>query len=130
MQIKNGITKQQNVFHFQGYGKVSMMESMVVAAINWMKAGLPLRLLKIVLYANIVEGQVSQSTLKEYKGVCDRFAELKERYDSQYLVPKVSFPSSFFSICFYLQGIQSKGSADSQIQLNCFRPFNECKTQV
>ena len=75
----------------QGYGEVGMLQGMVIAAVNWMKAGLPLRLLKIVLYAKVTDGKLSASTLRRFTPVCAKFAELKERYDSQYLVPKVSF---------------------------------------
>ena len=77
-----------------------MLQGMVVAAVNWMKAGLPLRLLKIVLYAKLADGEVvnkaeikdgilQKHALKNLNKVCDKFAELKERYDSQYLIPKV-----------------------------------------
>ena len=66
-----------------------MLQGMVVAAVNWMKAGLPLRILKIILYAQVVDGQLTPSTLNRFKPVTTKFAELKERYDSQYLVPKV-----------------------------------------
>ena len=73
---------------------------MVVAAVNWMKAGLPLRLLKIVLYAKLEDGKLvntteikdgilQKKTMRNFDKVCEKFAELKERYDSQYLVPKV-----------------------------------------
>ncbi|XP_072037364.1 uncharacterized protein [Amphiura filiformis] len=74
----------------QGYGQIGMLQGMVVAAVNWMKAGLPLRLLKIVLYAKSIDGPVHQSSFanSRYGDVCGKFAELKEKYDSQYLVPK------------------------------------------
>ena len=78
------------LFVIQGYGKLGMLQGMVVAAVNWMKAGLPLRLLKIVLYAQVIDGTLRKSTIgRQFKLVCEKFAELRERYDSQYLVPKV-----------------------------------------
>ena len=80
---------------FQGYGKVSMLQGMVVAAVNWMKAGLPLRLLKIVLFAKVTDGKMEKVNFKGFEDVCKKFSGLKEMYDSQYLIPKVG--SSFNS---------------------------------
>ncbi|XP_072040435.1 uncharacterized protein [Amphiura filiformis] len=104
----------------QGYNQVSMLQGMVVAAVNWMKAGLPLRLLKIVLYAKITDDKLSAATLKRFTPVCHKFAELKERYDSQYLVPK-AVPIEFDIYLSYceddkgvVEAIQNKLKADKQ----------------
>ncbi|PIK34525.1 hypothetical protein BSL78_28650 [Apostichopus japonicus] len=46
----------------KGFRETDLMQSMVEAAVNWMKAGLPLKQLKIVQYAVFTEeGEVAQS---------------------------------------------------------------------
>ncbi|PIK53916.1 hypothetical protein BSL78_09138 [Apostichopus japonicus] len=72
-----------------GFRETDLMQSMVEAAVNWMKAGLPLKQLKIVQYAVFTEeGEVAQSQRRDYEGIRKLFGELKERYDMQYLMPK------------------------------------------
>lgn len=74
----------------KGFRETDLMQSMVEAAVNWMKAGLPLKQLKIVQYAVFTEeGEVAQSQRRDYEGIRKLFGELKERYDMQYLMPKV-----------------------------------------
>ncbi|XP_033108418.1 uncharacterized protein LOC117109994 [Anneissia japonica] len=70
----------------QGYSKKKMMNGMVEAAVNWMKAGLPLRKLKIVLYAANVDDK--QALLEKNKGICELFKELKETHGMKELVQK------------------------------------------
>lgn len=64
---------------------------MVEAAVKWMKVGLPLKCLKIVQYAIFNNGKQIATHLREYEAVQKVFEELKERYDMQYLLPKVCF---------------------------------------
>ena len=66
-----------------------MLTGMVKGAVNWMKAGLPLRLLKLVLYARVVDGDLKSHTMRRFDEVLKKFAELKERYEMQLLLPKV-----------------------------------------
>ncbi|XP_071509804.1 uncharacterized protein [Diadema antillarum] len=72
----------------QGYGEVSMLKGMVEAAVNWMKAGLPLRVMKLVLYAKVEGGKLQNHTLRRFDEVLKKFGELKERYEMQLLIPK------------------------------------------
>ncbi|XP_030851966.1 uncharacterized protein LOC100888822 isoform X2 [Strongylocentrotus purpuratus] len=72
----------------QGYGEVSMMKGMVEAAVKWMKAGLPLRILKLVLYAKVIDGDLQGHSLRRFSEVLKTFTELKERYEMQLLLPK------------------------------------------
>nr|XP_054763994.1 uncharacterized protein LOC129270701 isoform X1 [Lytechinus pictus] len=72
----------------QGYGEVSMMKGMVEAAVKWMKAGLPLRILKLVLYAKVIDGDLQSHSLRRFSEVRKKFTELKERYEMQLLLPK------------------------------------------
>lgn len=66
-----------------------MLKGMVEAAVNWMKAGLPLRRMKLVLYAQVKDGQVQGHSLKRFEDVMKTFDDLKERYEMQLLLPKV-----------------------------------------
>ncbi|XP_071958782.1 uncharacterized protein [Antedon mediterranea] len=70
----------------QGHDKVIMLKGMVNAAVNWMKAGLPLRKLKIVLYVRFEEG--SPPPMGGFKDICAKFNELKNKYDMKSVVPK------------------------------------------
>ncbi|XP_033121103.1 uncharacterized protein LOC117120195 [Anneissia japonica] len=63
-----------------------MMNGMVEAAVNWMKAGLPLRKLKIVLYAANVDDK--RELLEKNKHMCKLFKDLKERYGMKELAQK------------------------------------------
>ncbi|XP_071813337.1 uncharacterized protein [Apostichopus japonicus] len=73
----------------QGYGKEVMLKGMVEAAVHWMKAGLPLRMLKIVLFCPRVEGDSRKVADKNgYKYTLETFSKLKEKYDMQYMMPK------------------------------------------
>ncbi|KAJ8037270.1 hypothetical protein HOLleu_18049 [Holothuria leucospilota] len=74
-----------------GFEETAIIESMVEAAVNWMKTGLPLKKLKIVQYALFSKEGVPVSYFqRNYDGVSKVFGELKERYDMQYLMPKVT----------------------------------------
>ncbi|XP_070564247.1 uncharacterized protein [Ptychodera flava] len=65
----------------QGHSKSVMLKSMVTAAVNWMKAGLPLRVLKIVLFTRLVTDSNTRPDLgKEFEGVLQLFSALKSRY--------------------------------------------------
>nr|XP_054764463.1 uncharacterized protein LOC129271127 [Lytechinus pictus] len=72
----------------QGYGEVSMLKGMVQGAVSWMKAGLPLRLMKLVLYCRIQDGKMQKHSLRNFDRVIATFSELKERYEMQLLLPK------------------------------------------
>ena len=74
---------------WQGYDEVSMLTGMVKGAVNWMKAGLPLRLLKLVLFAKVEGGKLQKHSLRKFDEVTERFSKLKERYEMQLLIPKV-----------------------------------------
>lgn len=74
----------------QGYGKQVMLRGMVEAAVRWMKAGLPLRVLKIVLFSPRVEGDAIKVAHKNgYKATLLTFTQMKDKYDMQYMMPKV-----------------------------------------
>ena len=74
----------------QGFGRVVMLKGMVEAAVNWMKAGLPLRMLKIVLYCRgDNDAALEKAGAEQYKRVFAQFVELKERYTMKDLIPKV-----------------------------------------
>ncbi|XP_063963013.1 uncharacterized protein LOC129270950 [Lytechinus pictus] len=72
----------------QGADEVAMLKGMVEAAVNWMKAGLPLRQMKLVLYAQVKDGEVKGHSLKRFEDVMQTFDDLKERYEMQLLLPK------------------------------------------
>ncbi|KAJ8037709.1 hypothetical protein HOLleu_18600 [Holothuria leucospilota] len=66
-----------------------MIKGMVEAAVRWMKAGLPLRKLKIVLFARKIEGNPKDAARSSgYRLTLDAFEKLKEKYDMQYMIPK------------------------------------------
>ncbi|XP_038064139.1 uncharacterized protein LOC119734684 [Patiria miniata] len=73
----------------QGFGRVVMLEGMVEAAVNWMKAGLPLRMLKIVLYCQGKDDdEMERIATRDFHRVLESFEELKGRYMMQDLTPK------------------------------------------
>ncbi|XP_030852601.1 uncharacterized protein LOC100890762 [Strongylocentrotus purpuratus] len=72
----------------QGADEVAMLKGMVEAAVNWMKAGLPLRRMKLVLYVQLKDGEVQGHSLKRFEDVTKTFDDLKERYEMQLLLPK------------------------------------------
>ncbi|XP_030847279.1 uncharacterized protein LOC100892549 isoform X2 [Strongylocentrotus purpuratus] len=72
----------------QGIDPKVMLEGMVHAAISWVKAGLPIRLLKIVIYANIKDGQATNFFRGVDNNILENFAELKSRYESANLIPQ------------------------------------------
>lgn len=74
----------------QGYGEASMLKGMVQGAVGWMKAGLPLRVLKLVLYCKVQDGKLQKHSLRCFDTVIATFNELKERYEMQLLLPKVT----------------------------------------
>ena len=60
------------------------------AAVNWMKAGLPLRMLKIVLYCRGQDDEAMLQTAERgFARVFTSFEGLKERYMMKDLTPKV-----------------------------------------
>ena len=65
-----------------------MLSTMVHTAVSWVKAGLPIRLLKIVIYSKLQDGKPIF-----LRGVDDSilsiFEELKLRYESANLIPQV-----------------------------------------
>ena len=67
-----------------------MLVGMVEAAIKWMKAGLPLRKLKIVLYAIVVKGKVITDKMRDPEGIHKAFRKLKEKHGKEKLIPLVS----------------------------------------
>ncbi|KAJ8037710.1 hypothetical protein HOLleu_18601 [Holothuria leucospilota] len=73
----------------QGFERDVMMAGMIEAAVRWMKAGLPLRKLKIVLYASRVEGDAKAAAMcSKYRMALRVFEQMKEKYDMQYMMPK------------------------------------------
>ncbi|XP_030852134.1 uncharacterized protein LOC756962 [Strongylocentrotus purpuratus] len=72
----------------QGYGEASMLKGMVQGAVGWMKAGLPLRVLKLVLYCKVQDGKLQKHSLRCFDTVIATFNELKERFEMQLLLPK------------------------------------------
>ncbi|XP_071958348.1 uncharacterized protein [Antedon mediterranea] len=70
----------------QGHNEKSMMNGMVEAAVNWMKAGLPLRKLKIVVYASKVSNK--ELLLKKNEQLCQLFEKLKGNYGMKELQRK------------------------------------------
>ncbi|XP_038064143.1 uncharacterized protein LOC119734686 [Patiria miniata] len=71
----------------QGVDEATMLVGMVEAAIKWMKAGLPLKQLKIVMFAKVVKGKVVQVNMRNLQGVLKSFKELKERYNNSDVIP-------------------------------------------
>ncbi|XP_077977077.1 uncharacterized protein LOC144432686 [Glandiceps talaboti] len=68
----------------QGKSKPVMLKRMTEAAVNWMKAGLPLRVLKIVLYTRKVTDPNTRPDLGvEFKDTLKVFSDLKKKYDSE-----------------------------------------------
>ena len=67
-----------------------MLGGIVDAAVKWMKAGLPLKRLKIVLYASVVKGKVISIKMRDPDGILKTFENLKKRYNKLELIPMVS----------------------------------------
>ncbi|XP_022091421.1 uncharacterized protein LOC110979700 [Acanthaster planci] len=73
----------------QGFDQVVMLKGMVEAAVNWMKAGLPLRLLKIVLFCQGKDDEaMAKAAERDYSRVFKSFEDLKECYMMKDLTPK------------------------------------------
>ncbi|XP_041473233.1 uncharacterized protein LOC121422331 isoform X2 [Lytechinus variegatus] len=72
----------------QGYDPRVMLEGMIQAAISWVKAGLPIRLLKIVVYATIKDDGEINFLRGADRDILDKFEELKSRYESANLIPQ------------------------------------------
>ncbi|XP_022091444.1 LOW QUALITY PROTEIN: uncharacterized protein LOC110979713, partial [Acanthaster planci] len=66
----------------QGVDEAAMLVGMVEAAIKWIKAGLPLKRLKIVLFANVVKGKVVQVKMRDLEGVLKVFKNLKDQHNN------------------------------------------------
>ncbi|XP_072027087.1 uncharacterized protein [Amphiura filiformis] len=67
----------------QGYNEENMLASLTETAMNWMKAGLPLKLLKIVLFARIEDGKVNKSFMRRHEDLCRKFDQIKETYSQK-----------------------------------------------
>ncbi|XP_063961430.1 uncharacterized protein LOC129269133 isoform X1 [Lytechinus pictus] len=72
----------------QGYDPRVMLEGMIQAAISWVKAGLPIRLLKIVVYATIKDDGEINFLRGADRDILDKFEELKSKYESANLIPQ------------------------------------------
>ncbi|XP_071792783.1 uncharacterized protein [Asterias amurensis] len=73
----------------QGHGREVMLKGMVEAAVNWMKAGLPLRKLMIVLYCHgDDDAALEASGAKQFSHAFKQFADLKDQYMMKDLTPK------------------------------------------
>ncbi|XP_070564317.1 uncharacterized protein [Ptychodera flava] len=72
----------------QGFPKKIMLQSMVEGAVNWIKAGLPLRKLKIVLFANVEGTNQVQQAKKRFEDISQIFSELKQKYEGQQFMPE------------------------------------------
>ena len=68
-----------------------MLVGMVEAAVKWMKAGLPLKQLKIVLFASVEKGKVVKVKMRDLEGVLKAFKNLKDRYNNCDVIPLVSY---------------------------------------
>ncbi len=67
-----------------------MLKGMVEAAVNWMKAGLPLRKLMIVLYCcGDNDAALEASGAQQFSRVFEQFADFKDQYMMKDLTPKV-----------------------------------------
>ncbi|XP_071793896.1 uncharacterized protein [Asterias amurensis] len=73
----------------QGLDEARMLGGIVDAAVKWMKAGLPLKRLKIVLYASVVKGKVISIKMRDPDGILKTFENLKKRYNKLELIPMV-----------------------------------------
>lgn len=73
----------------QGYSKKVVMKQTVKSAVHWIKAGLPLRTLKIVLFSRDPE---KKDTVMQ--PLYDFFQELKQEYAEEE-VPKVQVGSKY-----------------------------------
>ncbi|XP_022091442.1 uncharacterized protein LOC110979711 [Acanthaster planci] len=71
----------------QGQDEAAMLVGMVEAAAKWMKAGLPLKQLKIVLYATVVKGKLIAKRMRDPEGIVKAFRNLKERYNKETFIP-------------------------------------------
>ncbi|XP_077863470.1 uncharacterized protein LOC144347221 [Saccoglossus kowalevskii] len=61
-----------------------VLKNVVEGSIHWIKAGLPLKLLKVVM---CTEDEL-KSGREQYRNVCVVFAELKEKYDTKLFIAK------------------------------------------
>nr|XP_054763822.1 uncharacterized protein LOC129270468 [Lytechinus pictus] len=75
----------------QGCDECEMLQGMVENAVNWMKAGLPLRLLKIVIYSKVMSRTTASMILQRADGseILDLFSQLKERLETKSPIPKM-----------------------------------------
>ncbi|XP_041473614.1 uncharacterized protein LOC121422541 [Lytechinus variegatus] len=74
----------------QGCDECEMLQGMVENAVNWMKAGLPLRLLKIVIYSKVMSRTTASMILQRADGteILDLFSQLKQRLETKSPIPK------------------------------------------
>ncbi|XP_077868252.1 uncharacterized protein LOC100375438 [Saccoglossus kowalevskii] len=108
----------------QGYSETVMLKGMIDAAVNWMKAGLPLRLLKIVVFTRSVkEGKMDSANKKHFKGILSLFTALKEQYESKEIEEKVtiefdvyiSYSEKDLGVVDTIQGLLMKEKKDIKI---------------
>ncbi|XP_022091443.1 uncharacterized protein LOC110979712 [Acanthaster planci] len=71
----------------QGHDEVAILVGMVEAAAKWMKAGLPLKKLKIVLYATVFKGKITTMRMRDPEGILTAFRNLKERFSRETFIP-------------------------------------------
>ena len=76
----------------QGCDECEMLQGMVENAVSWMKAGLPLRLLKIVIYAKVLTPTHASMMLQRADGseLLALFSRLKDKLENKTPIPKVS----------------------------------------
>ncbi|XP_072167951.1 uncharacterized protein [Diadema setosum] len=74
----------------QGCDECEMLKGMVENAVSWMKAGLPLRLLKIVIYAKVLSKTKAAMILQRPNDddILKLFSDLKERFETKLTIPK------------------------------------------
>ena len=76
-----------------------MLRLMVETAIHWMQIGLPLKILKIVIFARY-ENEIEENPLLLY------FKDLKEKwvsiFEKEKAKPKVSEDKNFHLLCFLI----------------------------
>nr|XP_006820675.1 PREDICTED: uncharacterized protein LOC100375438 [Saccoglossus kowalevskii] len=109
----------------QGYSETVMLKGMIDAAVNWMKAGLPLRLLKIVVFTRSVkEGKMDSANKKHFKGILSLFTALKEQYESKEIEEKndtiefdvyISYSEKDLGVVDTIQGLLMKEKKDIKI---------------
>lgn len=103
------------MFLLQGYGQKMMLRLIVETAIHWMRIGLPLKILKIVIFSRDNSKIDSNPLLHYFKELNLKWSKILENDDDQ---PEVS--------CFAYKGILTQSSLNDHSKCQSFLKTLQC----